>query len=225
MPKRQKWTVAIFFLALGLFMAFTLSSMRGVVSIHQSRQKLNNLLGENPFAPNPPQAQQTPSDTDPNADMDDLSQGIQRELMPLQNFGHPFQATTIPQVSMTETTDAYQVKIPLSQPEDEKNVQVKVDPHNVRLSGQFTLRSPDHKSVIGSTSFMKSFSPAMEVNPNGVRRLLEKNDLLVIIPKRYPGKTPINPIQPGGQSPSTPSQKPLPPDVYDQLKNRPKTII
>jgi HSP20 family molecular chaperone IbpA len=93
-------------------------------------------------------------------------------------------------VKINEDADAYRIDVPLANKADANEVQVKVSPHHIEVSGQ-TGSSPKSQSGPGlsfTTSFMQSLDTSQEVLPQKVKRdLIERNGqsvLHVTIPKK-----------------------------------------
>lgn len=132
-----------------------------------------------------------------------------------------------PQAQLDETQNAYELRVPLQHPEDEKQVKINVLPHRIEVAGKFPLTSPDGKQVIGHSSFMKSFTPAQEVLPNKVTRTVKKDALLITIAKKNPDtpKTP-NPkaVKPPVKSPPVPGNG-LSPQIRKQLEQNSHSFI
>jgi len=90
-----------------------------------------------------------------------------------------------PSIQVVETNTAYEIRIPVQQPQDANDVQVNVSPHRIEIAGQIHYGEKE-ASFQGSSSFMKGFNTSSEVLPNKVQRQVKKNLLLVTVPKKTP---------------------------------------
>ncbi len=189
------------------------------------RQSLSNILGENNFKSSPFQNLQV---TDPFSEMEKMNHEMDSFF---NNFSQQFDAplvasntmsTTfqIPQVHLNETRQSYELSIPLSQPQEEKNIKIKVKPHWIDIEGQLPILSPDGKQTLGSSSFMKSFSPSQAVNPQSVQKTYKNHSLLITIMKQKPGTS-----SQSSQGVQPRSQKTLPSSIQQQLHNQSQSFI
>ena len=200
-----------------------------------AQAKLDRLLGkpgQQQFLPQAPLDQNDQDQAD-QAMRQMMAQEAQRDqaqmdmdLRQAQNLFGQFNLAPQPAggVSVQETDKAYELRVPVQNPEDAQNVSVQVDPHRIQISGKITYRSPDGHQT-GSSSFMQMFPTTSEVLPEKVTRAVQgkgaDQTLLVTIPKKYPGKAP-EPVQPQDDSlQPAPSGTPAPqvsPDVIRQLR-------
>ena len=122
-------------------------------------------------------------------------------------------------MKINESDKAIVLSIPINRPEDQKDISVKVGPHSVEVSGQLKVGGGANDSQsYGSTSFMRSFTTPSTLNPEKVTRNVEKNHLLITIPKLKNGEPmpspQSEPAQPGTtsrQRPAAPQQVPVGP--------------
>jgi HSP20 family molecular chaperone IbpA len=244
MVTQAKWTglwvtLCAILLAIGCILGY-----KQLTSQNTARQTLDHMLGDagaTPFsmqpAPQgpqtslPPKNQLSPDQLDQQADQDfdslfrQLSKQMDAPLLADGWQGHTtFQ---IPQVQVHETEKAYELLIPLSNPADDKNIHIQVKPNHIDVSGEFTLTSPDGKQSLGTSSFMKSFTPSQIVIPEQMHKDINGKTLIVTIPKKTPGfigqPNVLPPVQPNAQDAKR--TKPLPPDIQQELQNQSKSYI
>lgn len=124
-------------------------------------------------------------------------------------------------IGMNETEKAYELRLPIDNPDDARNVSVEVSPHRVQVSGKRIFRTPDGQQT-GSSTFMQMFTTSAEVLPDKVTRIIENTDkgkqLVVTIPKKVPGQKPST-----VETPITPETQDAPegelsPEVIKKLR-------
>ncbi len=128
---------------------------------------------------------------------------------------------TVPDVQVEETREAYIVKIPIKQPEDARQVKVEASPHRIQVSGKKPLTAGNGQ-VIGSTSFFRSYTPQVEIQPKSLKRTVQGHFLKVMLLKKTPSHPTATPQ--GPEQPET-TQQPLSPQLREQLKQQAKDFI
>lgn len=181
----------------------------------KAREKLDQILGddapenqpdhaqrhreEESARPHAPAPQAAPSQEDDSEDPLTMpfSKAFPSWLDQMTSMGQP-------SIQVAETNSAYEIRIPIQQPDDARDVQVNVSPHHIEISGQVRYGQQD-AAFQGSSSFLKGFNTSSEVLPNKVQRQIKKNLLLVTIPKKTPSLSPVK---------KQPKATPKPKDVY-----------
>lgn len=91
-------------------------------------------------------------------------------------------------VTIEESPQRYVLRVPLAEAEDSGDVQLKVTPHHIEISGQ-TGRQGQGGHY--RSSFMQAFTTPEEVMPDQVQRRTErredKTELVITIPKKQVG--------------------------------------
>jgi HSP20 family molecular chaperone IbpA len=202
-----------------------LAGSLNIQSHWQSRTTLDHLLGEPVEIPSEPSLESPLSEMDRlNQEMDTLFHDFPMASEPL-HLAQSFSLQT-PSPDITESDKAYVIKVPLSQPEDAKNINVTLDPHFIRLQGQIPLKSPDGKTTLGSSSFLKAFPTADEINPSGVNRSIEGKLLVITVPKKPGGHAP-KAVVPNQNRPLQPNTPPAgqPQPIQKKLQQSPQSFI
>ncbi|HEY9686465.1 MAG TPA: Hsp20/alpha crystallin family protein [Coleofasciculaceae cyanobacterium] len=186
----------------------------------EARQKLDDLLGQGTSELQP---------TSPFPERPDAGIHPMPEQLPKSPVQDPFQPPgrlfgfklplPKPAVDVTETPQAYELRVPLADPADESGIQLNVQPHRIEISGQSGSRKT---GVNFSTSFMQSFSTRQEVLPDKITRRTEQKGedttLVITIPKKSPGT--LSEPQPPSKIPNQPDlPEPAPllnPDSIDE---------
>ncbi len=107
-----------------------------------------------------------------------------------------------PEVEMKERPDAYEIEIPINQPEDGENIQARIEPKLIIVSGKYVIGS--QAGFMGTMSFHRTFRPEREVLPETQKRAVKDGKLIISVDKKYPG-----PVE---------NTQPLPPDLEQELK-------
>ncbi len=202
---------------------------------NQAKQKLDQLLGD---SANPPLDQNqdalepkdnapsgkplAPRSNAPGAAQSDSEEEEGPLTLPFAK-AFPSWLDSVPGLSqvnidVAETSQAYEVRVPIEHPEDARDVQVNVTPHRIEISGQVHYGKPD-SGFQGTSSFMKSFNPGVEVLPSKVQRQVKQNTLLVIIPKKTPGPVTLKKQNATRQNGKKQSPEAFPPET-DSLEEQ-----
>lgn len=184
-----------------------------------ARHQLDQLLGKND-----PKLQQAPTAQEPSDPMlRQMEQTLEHQhtlAQKLENLGSGIStAFQIPSIDFKETEKAYELRVPVSRPEDAENVQLQVEPFHIQVAGQFTTHPGGNSHFSASSSFMKSFPTTQELLPTQITRTLQGKTLLITIPKKTPGSAPISPSTPKHSPNSLPQPKILPRDIQRQLSH------
>jgi HSP20 family molecular chaperone IbpA len=196
-------------------------------------EELNKTLNESGFDqeglganPNNSSPLEPPSSTSP---MDDSSKNPAFND-PLERFKQAMPGMSsffsFPSINVKETDTAYEIRVPLNAPEDEKNVHVKVVPNFIEVQAQLSIPSPNGQGSLGNSSVMKSFSVSHPVDPKRMTQRLESTPskqngqtLVITLPKINPSLSP-NFTPSTENSPSNPG-KPTPPSNKTKPNNFP----
>ncbi|MBY0402305.1 MAG: Hsp20/alpha crystallin family protein [Cyanobacteria bacterium] len=174
-------------------------------------------LGVNPNNPSPldPPSSSSPLDDNPS----DLSKASPMND-PLERFKNAMPGMSsffsFPSINVKETDTAYEIRVPLNAPGDEKNVHVKVVPNFIEVQAQLSIPSPNGQGSLGNSSVMKSFSVSHPVDPKRMSQRLESTPskqngqtLVITLPKITPSLSPNLTPRPES-SPSNPGKPPAP---------------
>ena len=189
-----------------------------------AQEKLDQLFGSNHGLPE----RQTPSNQAESKPSSPLKQSLDRamdRMSPFEGMGDllskPLErAFAQPEVQIHETPEQIELRIPLDNPEDEKNIEVNVKPNGVQVLGRFT--SGNGKGFSSSTTFMRFFGSSAPLDPQHVRRQVTQDMLMVVIPKvGHVGiSKPLEQHPRFGQT-----ERALPPEVLKQLPNTKQQVI
>lgn len=135
----------------------------------------------------------------------------------------PGNAFQIPEIEIQEKPASYDILIPLKNAKEEKQIQCNIEPKRIRVSGQIPILSPDGRIVLGTSSFMKAYTPAFEVDPKKIKRSYQNNLLIITVSKKMSGKQIKIPQE--SQTPTASTKNGLPPDVQLKLRQQAKTAI
>jgi|GEM_PF-4917390 len=149
----------------------------------------------------------------------DLLQDPERSPMGFSEIpSNPFGADAFSSndgVKISEDKGAYHLSVPLANKNDANQVQLKVMPHHIEISGQTgTASDPNAGPGLSvTTSFMQSLETSQEVLPQKVKReLIEQNGqsvLQVTVPKKTKSLSEQQPKMPAIQAwplPSVPNK-------------------
>lgn len=127
-------------------------------------------------------------------------------------------------VEVKETPQAYELRIPLADPENESSIKLNVDPHRIEVAGQTGSKSGGAQIT---SSFMQSFSTSSEVLPDKISRKTEKKgdntELVITIPKKTPGQ--LTEPTPKPAKPNRIEEQPPTPSLDDSFDDREHTVI
>lgn len=135
------------------------------------KPSLDNPLGFSPFS------------ASPGRHFNKIFNDLLDEMNNMPEF-HQLQGPKSSSVEITEQTDSYLVKVPISKAEDAEKIQVQVQPHQIQVSGQLTRQTNGYYT---SSSFMQSFATDAELEPDKVKRSVQENELVITIPKKQAG--------------------------------------
>ncbi len=106
------------------------------------------------------------------------SRNLQRKLYKQQPFG----SSNFSSVKTEETEKEYKITLDLKKfGNDEKNVNFELKNNTVTISAKYENRGQEN--YYNSSSFYKSFSLPSKVDANNVKKIIENNKLIFIIPK------------------------------------------
>jgi HSP20 family molecular chaperone IbpA len=162
----------------------------------QARSRIEQSLGA-PSAQELPQQLAEPELPHPP----DLLQDPERSPMGFSEIpSNPFGSDAFSSndgVKISEEKDAYRLSVPLADKSDANQIQLKVTPHHIEISGQTgTASNPNAGPGLSvTTSFMQSLETSQEVLPQKVKRELIEQDRQSVLQVTVPKKTKSVPEQ------------------------------